>query len=145
MLLQSILQRKGSMVYTIRPDATLQDVLYRLVHHGIGALVVTSTGEQDGEVLGIITERDILRTCASGRWPLSALRVADFMTRQLFTGSPEDPIEEAMRLMTEKRIRHLPVLSKGRLVGLVSIGDVVKAQHDLLAVENRFMKDYIRG
>ncbi|MCS7305719.1 MAG: CBS domain-containing protein [Thermoguttaceae bacterium] len=145
MLLQTILQRKGGMVYTIRPDATLQDVLYRLIHHGIGALVVTSTGEQDGQVLGIITERDILRTCASGVGALSALRVSDHMTRQLFTGSPEDPIEEAMRLMTEKRIRHLPILSEGRLVGLVSIGDVVKAQHDLLAVENRFMKDYIRG
>lgn len=145
MLLRNILHRKGSSVYTIRPDATLQDVLYRLVHHRIGALVVTSTGEQEGEVLGIITERDILRACASGQWPLSALRVSESMSRQLFTGSPDDPIEEAMGLMTEKRIRHLPVLSEGRLVGMVSIGDVVKAQHDLLAVENRFMKDYIRG
>jgi CBS domain-containing protein len=145
MLLQTILHKKGSLVYTVRPDATLQDVLYRLVHHGIGALVVTATGEQDGQVLGIITERDILRTCAAGQGPLSALRVSEYMTTQLITGYPDDPIEEAMRLMTEKRIRHLPVLSEGRLVGLVSIGDVVKAQHDLLAVENRFMKDYIRG
>lgn len=145
MLLRNILHRKGGMVYTVRPDAALQDVLYRLVHHRIGALVVTSNGEQDGEVQGIITERDILRTCASGHWPLSALRVSDFMTKELIIGAPDDPIEEAMRLMTEKRIRHLPVLSEGRLVGMVSIGDVVKAQHDLLAVENRFMKDYIRG
>lgn len=145
MLLRNILSKKGGLVYTIRPDATLQDVLYRLVHHRIGALVVTETGDQEGKVLGMITERDILQTCASTQTPLSALRVSEVMSTQLITGSPDDSIEEAMRWMTENRIRHLPVLSEGKLVGIVSIGDVVKAQHDLLAVENRFMKDYIRG
>ena len=145
MILQEILNAKGTTVYTIRPDATLQDVVYRLVHHKVGSLVVTADGERDGQVVGIITERDILRACASERGPLSSIPVSDVMSTRLLTGRPDGTIEDAMGLMTDNRIRHLPVVSRGKLSGIVSIGDVVKAQHDHLAMENRFMKDYIRG
>jgi CBS domain-containing protein len=71
--------------------------------------------------------------------------VADVMSTNLITGVPGDAIENVMGLMTTKRIRHLPVVAEGRLIGIISIGDVVKAQHDHLAMENRFMKDYIRS
>lgn len=145
MLLQDILNEKGTAVYTIRPDATLQDVVYRLVHHKVGSLVVTGDGDPEGDVVGIITERDILRACASERGPLSSIPVSDVMSTRLHTGAPDGTMEDAMGLMTDNRIRHLPVLAQGKLAGIVSIGDVVKAQHDHLAMENRFMKDYIRG
>ncbi len=93
--------------------------------------------------MGIITERDILHACASGHHDLSAIQVRQVMSTQLITGSPQDPVEAVMGWMTNNRIRHLPVLAEGRLVGIVSIGDVVKAQHDRLAMENQFMRNYI--
>jgi CBS domain-containing protein len=74
-----------------------------------------------------------------------AAKVAELMTAEVITVAPGDSVEQIMGLMTSRRIRHLPVVSEGRVVGIVSIGDIVKAQIDNLAVENRFMKDYIRG
>lgn len=146
MLLKDILEAKGRAVYSVRPSATLEEVVQRLVDHNIGSLIVCQGGPgSEGPLLGIVTERDILRACVTGRAPLSKATVAEVMSTQLITGTPESPVEEIMGLMTSKRIRHLPVLYEGQLVGLVSIGDVVKAQHDRLAMENHFMKDYIRG
>ena len=95
------------------------------------------------ELVGIITERDILHACGAGRRPLAEVKVAEAMSTTLVTGAPDDEVESIMGLMTTHRIRHLPVLVEGRLAGMISIGDVVKAQHDRLAMENRFMKDYI--
>ena len=80
----------------------------------------------------------------AGACRLMDTKVVDVMTTEVITGSPGDTVEQIMGLMTNKRIRHLPVLSEGRLLGIVSIGDLVKAQLDDLATENRFMKDYIR-
>ncbi len=77
--------------------------------------------------------------------PLAAVEVTTIMSSPLITASPNDSIDQVMGLMTDKRIRHVPVLSEGRLMGIISIGDLVKFQHDRLAMENRFMKDYIRG
>jgi len=93
--------------------------------------------------VGIISERDILHSCVAGSRPLAEVLVAEAMSTTLITGTPDDEVESVMGLMTTRRIRHLPVLSEGRLAGIISIGDVVKAQHDRLAMENRFMKDYI--
>jgi CBS domain-containing protein len=136
MKLQEILMVKGNAVRSISPEATLQEVVRTLVEHRIGSLVVCrldSTGSE--ELVGIITER--------GNRPLTEIRVAEAMSTTLFTGTLDDEVEQVMGLMTTRRIRHLPVLSAGRLAGIISIGDVVKAQHDRLAMENRFMKDYI--
>jgi CBS domain-containing protein len=96
-------------------------------------------------MVGIITERDILRCCAARRMPLDACRVEDTMTGDVVTGKPGDSVEDTMGLMTEKRIRHLPILEDGRLCGLISIGDVVKAQHRIMAIENQYLKTYIQG
>jgi CBS domain-containing protein len=96
-------------------------------------------------MLGIITERDILRACAARRGPLESTRVSDVMTTNVVTGSPCDSVEDTMGLMTEHRIRHLPVLENDKLVGIVSIGDIVKAQHDALTMENHYLKSYLHG
>jgi CBS domain-containing protein len=146
MMLEDILKSKGNRVFAIGPEASVQEAIEELVRRNIGALLVCDRDCTEGEqLLGIITERDVLRLCAVRRGPLDQIRVADVMTRELITATPDDPVESVMGLLTEKRIRHLPVLSAGRLVGVVSIGDVVKAQYNRLAVENQFMKDYIRS
>ena len=144
MTIHDILQLKGASVFTIFPNATLQEVSEELVRRSIGALLVCSRDAQSGEqVLGIITERDILHVCASGRGPLNTVSAGEAMSKQLFTATPTDSVEDVMGLMTQRRIRHVPVMLGGRLVGLVSIGDVVKSQYDRLAMENQFMKNYI--
>lgn len=147
MLLQDILRNKGGQVLSIEPKATLDDVVQRLVKHNCGSLVVCETRAdgQQGPMVGIVTERDILRACAARRGPLDSILVAQVMTTQVVTGSPTDPLEDAMGQMTEHRVRHLPVLDGGELIGMISIGDVVKAQHDQFAVENHYMKTYIQG
>lgn len=96
-------------------------------------------------MVGIITERDILRACASTRRSLEDLRVRDRMSRCPVTATLDDEIADTMGAMTEHRIRHLPVIENGSLVGLISIGDVVKAQHNELCRENHYLKSYILG
>ncbi len=141
MTLQDILRVKGSAVHAIEPDATLEDVVQRLVRHNCGSLVVC----ERGKLVGIITERDILKTCAAHRGSLDRLHVRDVMSTELVTATPENSVEDTMGLMTNYRMRHLPVLSEDKLVGLVSIGDVVKAQHDSLSLENHYLKAYINS
>ncbi len=144
--IKEILLAKGSHVYTIDPDATLQDVVEELVQHNIGALVVRHRDPDRGEkILGIITERDILRRCAYSTGPLSEVRVSEVMSRNLITAQPDDTVAHALQLMTIHRVRHLPIVLDGQLVGIISIGDAVKAQLEHLMLENRFMKDYIQG
>jgi CBS domain-containing protein len=150
MTLQDILHAKGSTVYSIEPHATLKQVVERLVEFGCGSLLVCAGGvraghDDAGGLLGIITERDIVRACARRRGSIDQLRVAEVMSSDVITGHPGDSVEDTMGLMTERRMRHLPIVEDGRLVGLVSIGDVVKAQHALLATENQFLKSYIHG
>lgn len=148
MTLQEILRRKGSRVHSIGPDATLDDVVRKLVENNCGSLVVcrpSADGAGSGDLVGIITERDILKACASGRGPLNQLKVTDAMSHDLVTGSPNDSIDDTMGLMTERRIRHLPILVDGRLAGMISIGDVVKAHHDEVTMENHYLKSYIQS
>jgi CBS domain-containing protein len=147
MMLQEILRNKSATVRSISPQATLEDVVQTLVRHNIGSLVVCedSDDNQPCQMVGIITERDILRASAAHRAPLSAQRVEDVMTREVVTASPTDSVEEVMGLLTDRRVRHLPVLDDGKLVGIISIGDVVKAQHDELSLENHYLRSYIHG
>ena len=147
MTLQDILDVKGPNVHRIDSQATLAEAARTLVEHKVGSLLVVREGDgEEAGFAGIITERDILYACAAAaNRPLATTRVADIMTAELITGSPADAVESVMGLMTSKRIRHLPVVSEGKLLGIVSIGDIVKAQHKRLAEDNRFMKDYIRG
>lgn len=141
MLVRDILQDKGRAVHTCSPDDTLADAVDLLVGHNIGSLVVM----HDDEMIGIITERDILRATAVTRGTLEFIRVSDRMTRLPVITAPCDDIASAMGAMTEHRIRHLPVVDGGRLTGIISIGDIVKAQHDELSRENHYLKSYIQS
>jgi CBS domain-containing protein len=143
MRLRDILDQKSHEVRAISPQSTLDDVVSELVRFNIGSLIVRDA--PGGPVLGIITERDILKGLAANRVPLTQLTVAKFMTSTLIYARPDDDITEAMRLMTTHRVRHLPVMENDQLHGLVSIGDVVKAQHDQLVMENHHMLSYIQG
>lgn len=146
MILREILNAKGHVVHTIDSDASLEDVVQKLVHHNCGSLVVyDAQSGSTGQMSGIITERDILRACASHRGALAQLKVRDAMTGDVVVGSPCDSIEDTMGLMTRMRIRHLPVVEDNTLLGLVSIGDVVKLQHDRLSMENHYLKSYLQG
>ncbi len=141
MQLRDILGVKGRMVHTCSPDNTLVDVVDLLVGHNIGSLVVC----QDGDMVGIVTERDILRASAATRGPLEAVTVRDRMTRCPIVAAPHDEVTEVMGVLSENRIRHLPVVEDGQLVGIISIGDLVKAQHDELSRENHYLKSYIQS
>ncbi len=142
MKIKDILRQKGATVHTIDPDRTIQDAMAFLVEHNIGSLVVR---EESGEIVGIITERDILRHCAAGSHKPDRTPVRDAMTAELIIGVPDDDISYVMGIMTKNRIRHLPVMDGDRLEGIISIGDVVNAHLRATEFENRLLKDYIHG
>lgn len=131
MNIASILATKGVRVFTARPEQTVQEVLAGLAEHNVGALVVVDSA---GRPVGIISERDIVRGAARDERVFSR-RVSEVMTTEVIVGHPHDDLKTVSHTMTEKRIRHLPVVDQGKLVGLVSIGDIVKAQRDQYAGE----------
>jgi CBS domain-containing protein len=122
-----ILATKGGQVFTIGPEQLLREALGLLARHGVGALVVVDMSQRP---VGILSERDIVRAAARDE-ALFAREVRTIMTRDVIVGEPADDLQAVSHTMTERRIRHLPVIEGGRLVGIVSIGDVVKAQRDL--------------
>ena len=147
MTLHEILAGKGGTVCSIAPEATVRDVAQSLIRHRIGALLVCAEPEHAmnaAQILGIVSERDVLRACSEGL-SLDTTLVTEVMTTQVILGKPEDLVESVMGLMTARRVRHLPVAAEGRLVGIVSIGDIVKSQLGHLAMENQFMKNYIQS
>lgn len=150
MTVQDLLNCKGGTLYSIRPNASLGQAVARLVEYNVGSLVVCepvdpADSSSEAELVGIITERDVLRAVAGFADPLGTLEVREVMSSQLVVGALHDSIEHVMGLMTERRIRHLPILDAGRLVGLISIGDVVKAQHQQMELENHYLKNYIQS
>jgi CBS domain-containing protein len=118
-----ILDTKGRDVFTCSPQDTVFAAATRMTERGVGALLVA---DAKGKPVGIITERDLLRKVVSVSKPNPDLKVADIMSKVLWTVTPEQKIDECMTLMTERRIRHLPVVQQDKLLGLISIGDVVK-------------------
>ena len=141
MTIRTILQAKGNQVFKTEPQEVLSVVVKQLVYRRCGSLLVC----RGDELVGIITERDILRASASDEYNLETTTVAELMTSDLVTGTPDDSISETMGLLTERRIRHLPILDNGKLAGMISIGDVVKAQYAKLSIENHYLKSYIQG
>jgi CBS domain-containing protein len=142
MKVKEILKTKGPEVLTIGQDKTVFDAIETLVKNKIGSLIVLNA---EGKIVGIITERDILNETHSRKCELTGIVVKQVMTSDLIIGEAEDDVECVESTMTKNRIRHLPILSKKRLVGIISIGDVVKAQVEESQVENRYLKDYIEG
>jgi len=121
-----VLARKGVRVITIRPEESIRQALTLLAEHNIGVLVVVDEADRP---VGILSERDIVRAAARDE-KLFERSVGELMTRNVVVGLPEDDLKAVGYTMTERRIRHLPIVEKGKLVGIVSIGDVVKAQRD---------------
>jgi CBS domain-containing protein len=145
MKVQEILDHKGGRVVTIRPDATLATAVHRLALERIGALVVSEDGVN---VAGILSERDLIRgLAADGAAILDPdRRVRELMTQGVRTCRPDEPVKAVMAAMTRHRFRHMPVVEGGRLVGLVSIGDVVKTRLDEMELETVVLREaYIAG
>lgn len=146
MKLMDILRVKGTSVHCISPQAKLCEVVHQLNEFNIGSLVVREDmGGRPGAVVGIVTERDILRACDCENAAWGDKRVQEVMSKDLVVGSPLDTIDDTMGLMTNHRIRHLPVMDGDELKGMISIGDVVKAHHHLAVVENHYLKSYIQS
>ncbi|PYM49801.1 MAG: hypothetical protein DME14_07690 [Candidatus Rokuibacteriota bacterium] len=122
----SILATKGDKAHTVRPEQSIRDALALLAQHNVGALIAV---DDAGRPVGILSERDVVREAARNE-RVFGMKVVEIMTRDVITGSPHDDLLTVAHTMTEKRIRHLPVVDKGRLVGIVSIGDIVKTQRD---------------
>ena len=142
MKLKDILLKKGSKVWTIQSSKTIQDAVEILANQKIGSLVVL---DESDRIAGIISERDIIRGCYMHPREMAAMPVAKFMTKKVIIASPEDETSYIMGIMTQSRIRHIPVVSEGKLKGIVSIGDVVKSVIDDSQYEIHYLKEYILG
>ena len=141
MNVEKILKNKGNWVATIQPAATVADAVALLSRAKIGALVVSEDGDS---VDGILSERDIVSALA--RHPdLLSWSVGEVMTREVFACDPSDTIGELMAEMTNRRIRHFPVVADGRLCGIVSIGDLVKSRLDEVEFEANSLRSFIAG
>jgi CBS domain-containing protein len=142
MNVEGILRAKGTRVATIRPDATVVELVRGLRDEGVGAMVVS----EDGHHLdGIVSERDVVRALAQVGSRVLQQRVSEIMSTEVMTCTPTDPVKSLMELMTRHRIRHLPVVTNGRLVGIVSIGDVVKNRLDEMATETSVLRETYLG
>lgn len=140
MKIRDLLQSKGSNVEVVSPDATLADVVASLASHRIGALVVSAA---DGSVAGIVSERDVVRALAADGHATLSRRVRDVMSTPVTTCSADDDVVALMSTMTDQRIRHVPVVDGDRLVGIVSIGDVVKSRLDQLEHDRKELLEYV--
>ena len=140
MRIDGVLRAKGAEVISVAPDATLQGAAGLLRQHRIGALLVIGS---DDQVTGIISERDIVNAVAEHGPEALVQRVDEVMSTEVVTCSPKDTVEHLMAVMTERRFRHLPVISDGALVGIVSIGDVVKRRLAEVSDEAKALQDYI--
>ena len=140
MRITDVLRVKGTRVVTVTPDTTVRQLLAVLAEHGIGAVIVSADGTS---VDGIASERDIVRAFAKRGAAAMSEPVTAIYTAEVHTVTPETQIEEVMRMMTERRVRHAPVVLDGGLRGLVSIGDVVKNRIDELETERAALTDYI--
>lgn len=140
MNVERILSEKGTAVVTMRPERTLADAIATLGDHRIGAVVIV--GEDEG-VMGIVSERDIVRALADSGGDALSEPVSGRMTREVVTCTPAAEIPELMSLMTTGKFRHVPVVENGRLGGIVSIGDIVKHRLAEVEAEHRALRDYI--
>ena len=137
----AILERKGKNVYSVPPTVTVADAVAEMNRHRVGSVMVI-----DGsKLVGIFTERDVLRRVVGAGIDPNRTVVSDVMTPGVITVSPDSTIEETMVIFTEKRCRHLPVIESGRLIGTISIGDVTRWMADAHRTEAEHLKNYIAG
>ena len=143
MKVRDILKDKGSEVATIGAEETICDAVKTLVEKNIGSLLVL---DEKGGITGIITERDILKQCNKCLESFKEIKIKDVMTKNLIVASPDDDLDYVENIMTQNKVRHLPIISKNqKLEGIISIGDMVNVLRGECKVENRYLKDFISG
>ncbi|MBL8260444.1 MAG: CBS domain-containing protein [Candidatus Competibacteraceae bacterium] len=140
MRLKEILNNKGGQPVIIPEESTVGAAIRLMNQHRVGSVMVQGP---NGEPIGILTERDIVRLYAQGETDFETMLVKDWMTTDMTTGQPDDSVSEVLAIMTVKRFRHLPVLEEARMVGVVSLGDLVKAQLEEIAFEAKVLREYI--
>ena len=140
MFVSDILSQKGGLVYSVTPTTSVAEVAQQLSVRRIGSVLVLN---DQSTVIGIVSERDLVRALSSHGTKALELEVRQVMTREVVSCDPDDSIEEVMQIMTSGRFRHVPVVHRGELLGLVSIGDVVKARLEETAHEAEALKAYI--
>lgn len=141
MKIRDILRTKGADVVQIDPDQSVLDAVGVLSEHRIGALVVT----HGGTIEGVVSERDVLNLMADRPDALRETAVSEIMTTDVIVAVPTDDLDYVMNVMTNNKVRHLPIVEDGQLAGIVSIGDVVHEVRKSVEAENRHLKDYIQG
>jgi CBS domain-containing protein len=142
MLVRDVLQSKGRRIVTIDCDATVGEAIAKLVQNNIGSLPVV---DHENKLIGIFSERDVLRVIHNRGEGFARLPVCDLMTRNPITCNLDDDVEEVMGQMSDRRIAKVPVTTGEELIGIVSVGDVIKAVHDKLHHENQHLLSYIHG
>jgi CBS domain-containing protein len=140
MLVSQVLHAKGDKVFTASPGESIETAAAKLWARGVGSLVVTDPA---GDVVGIISERDVLQAVAQGGGADLGRPLADFMMRDVLLAKPSDTVDEILALMTDRRVRHLPVCHDRRLVGIISIGDLVKSKMAETQAETEHLRAYI--
>lgn len=142
MLVRDVLAVKTGEIFSVAPEVLVTEAIGMMVSRNIGSLVVL---DEAGKVAGIITERDVLRAAHKHACDLTTLGVKDLMTRRLITAGPDDSVDHARSIMTENRIRHLPVMQGDQLLGLLTFHDVAKAVLEKTNFENQLLKKYIKN
>ncbi len=138
MMVQELLTAKNSVVVTVNPTTTLAEAARTMVDHRIGAVVVADDAER---LLGIVTERDLTRAIVDYSIGLVEQRVEDVMTHPVVTCAPDESVVEALYMMKSRHIRHIPILDRDRLAGMISIRDVTGKWSELLELENRQLRE----
>ncbi|MCX6155099.1 MAG: CBS domain-containing protein [Candidatus Kapabacteria bacterium] len=142
MKIREILKNKGPQVFSIGEELTASEAIRLLALNSIGVLIVLSA---ESKIVGILSERDIIRQCYSNPDMFQRKQIKDIMTKKVIFAEPNDEIEYLESLMTQNKIRHVPILDNGVLVGLISLGDIVNALLTGSRVENKYLMDYISG
>ena len=139
--INTILDSKGSDVYSISPQSSLREMADEMLVKKIGALVVT---DKNDILVGIISERDFLSIVGKHAKDWEDISVCDVMTKEVVTATPEDTLEQVMSVMTQQHIRHIPVMSNNKIVGLLALGDIINALLDKSLFQNELLKRYIK-
>lgn len=135
-----LIKDKGQIVITISPDRSIFEAMGKIIDNKIGSLVVS---DQNHKVVGIISERDIMRAAYYEYETLRSKKVADLMTTNIIVAIPDDEIDYVMTIMTQNRIRHLPIVTRDGIVGIISIGDIIKFQLHETQVKNHYLEEII--
>ncbi len=141
MTVKELLQSTNSTIHTIGKQQTIVKAMECLIQNKISCLPI----EENGSLIGIISDKDIFKAIFENRSHFDELAVFNFMSTELIVGVAEDNIEYISNLMTKNKIRHIPIVDESKLIGLISIGDIVKAKENDIEVENRYLKQYIEG